>query len=84
MILPGGRSQAHAFLDALEIVDISNNIGDARSLACHPASTTHAGLSAEVREDMGVVEGMVRINIGLEDVADLVEDFDRALSAAGV
>ena len=84
VILPGGRSQAHAFLDALEIVDISNNIGDARSLACHPASTTHAGLSAEVREDMGVVEGMVRINIGLEDVADLVEDFDRALSAAGV
>ncbi len=84
VILPGGRSQAHAFLDALEIVDISNNIGDARSLACHPASTTHAGLSAEVREDMGVVEGMVRINIGLEDVADLIEDFDRALSAAGV
>ena len=84
VILPGGRSQAHAFLDALEIVDISNNIGDARSLACHPASTTHAGLSTEVREDMGVVEGMVRINIGLEDVADLVEDFDRALSAAGV
>lgn len=84
LILPGGRAQAHAVLDALEIVDISNNIGDARSLACHPASTTHAGLSPEAREEMGVVEGMVRVNIGLEDAADLIEDFEQALARAGL
>lgn len=78
-----GRSQAHAILDALELIDISNNIGDARSLMCHPASTTHAGMTAEDRDAMGVAEGMLRINVGLEDVDDLIEDMDRALKAAG-
>ena len=72
-----------ALLDALELVDLSNNIGDSRSLACHPASTTHAGLSEEVRAEMGVTEGLVRINVGLEDIEDIKEDMDRALSAAG-
>ncbi|WP_374406050.1 PLP-dependent aspartate aminotransferase family protein [Pelagerythrobacter sp.] len=79
-----GREQAFALLDALELIDISNNIGDARSLMCHPASTTHAGMSEEARAEMGVTEGLLRINIGLEDVADLTEDLDRALSAAGL
>lgn len=79
----GNRERAFAVLDALELVDISNNIGDARSLMCHPASTTHAGLTAEVREQMGVTEGLLRINVGLEDIEDLSEDLDRALSAAG-
>ncbi len=83
-ILDGGRSQAHALLDGLELIDISNNIGDARSLMCHPASTTHAGLSEEARLDMGVVEGMLRINVGLEDVQDLLEDLDKALDGAGL
>ena len=82
--VPGGRAQAFALLDALELVDISNNIGDARSLLCHPASSTHASMSAEARADMGVTEGLLRINVGLEDVADLSEDLDRALSAAGL
>lgn len=77
------RDKAFAILDALELVDISNNIGDARSLMCHPASTTHAGLSAETRAEMGVTEGLLRINVGLEDIADLAEDLDRALAAAG-
>ena len=79
----GSRVMAHAFLDALELVDLSNNIGDSRSLACHPASTTHAGLSEEARVEMGVTEGLVRINVGLEDIEDLREDIDRALGAAG-
>ncbi len=77
-----GRVRAHALLDALELIDISNNIGDARSLMCHPASTTHAGLSEADRAAMGVHEGLLRINVGLEDVADLIEDMDRALQAA--
>ncbi|AKM06576.1 trans-sulfuration enzyme family protein [Pelagerythrobacter marensis] len=79
----GSREKAFAVLDALELIDISNNIGDARSLMCHPASTTHAGMSEEARTEMGVGEGLLRINIGLEDVEDLREDLDRALAAAG-
>ena len=78
------RAQAHALLDALELIDISNNIGDSRSLMTHPSSTTHSGLSAETRESMGITEGMLRLNVGLEDVEDLIEDLDRALRAAGL
>ncbi|MDB5717927.1 MAG: cystathionine gamma-synthase [Sphingomonas bacterium] len=84
LYLDGGRKQAHGLLDALELVDISNNIGDSRSLMTHPASTTHAGLSAEVRAEMGVEEGMLRLNIGLEDPLDVIDDFDRALRAVGL
>lgn len=80
----GGREQAMAFLNALELVDISNNIGDARSLCCHPASTTHAGMSAEDRAEMGVEEGMLRINIGLEDPIDLIADMEQALTQVGL
>ena len=82
--MPDGRTQAHAVLDALELVDISNNIGDTRSLMCHPASTTHAGLEANARDEMGVREGLLRINVGLEDIADITEDIDRALGRAGL
>jgi len=78
------RVQAHALLDALRLIDISNNIGDARSLMTHPASTTHFSVSAEARAEMGVTEGMLRINVGLEDPQDLIEDLDQALTAAGL
>ncbi len=78
------RDRAFAVLDALELVDISNNIGDARSLMCHPASTTHAGMTEEERTEMGVTEGLLRINVGLEDVEDLKEDLDHALKTAGL
>jgi O-succinylhomoserine sulfhydrylase len=83
-ILDGGRAQAHRLLNALELIDISNNIGDSRSLMCHPASTTHHGVGAEGREAMGVVEGLLRLNVGLEDPADLIEDIDRALKGVGL
>jgi O-succinylhomoserine sulfhydrylase len=78
------RSQAHALLDALELVDISNNIGDSRSLMTHPASTTHYGVAPEKRAEMGVSEGMLRFNVGLEDPADVIEDLDRALAQVGL
>ncbi|MBB4154569.1 O-succinylhomoserine sulfhydrylase [Sphingomonas jinjuensis] len=78
------RAQAHALLNALELIDISNNIGDSRSLMTHPASTTHAGVSAEVRAEMGVTEGLLRINVGLEDPQDLIDDLDQALRRAGL
>ena len=80
----GSRTKAFAMLDALQLIDISNNIGDARSLMCHPASTTHAGLTEEARIDMGVTEGLLRINVGLEDIDDLTEDMDRAMRSAGL
>ena len=80
----GGRAQAHALLNAFELIDISNNIGDSRSLATHPSSTTHYGVSPEVRADMGVTEGMIRINIGLEDPDDLIDDLDQALRKIGL
>lgn len=82
--LDGGREQAHALLDALQLIDISNNIGDSRSLMCHPASTTHHGVGPETRADMGVGEGMLRLNVGLEDPDDLIEDLDQALTKAGL
>lgn len=82
--VPGGRAQAHALLDALQLIDISNNIGDSRSLMTHPASTTHHSVGPDVRAEMGVTEGMLRINVGLEDPDDLIEDLDQALTAAGL
>lgn len=80
----GTRERAFAVLDALALIDISNNIGDARSLMCHPASTTHANMGAQARAEMGVTEGLLRINVGLEDIEDLIEDMDQALAAAGI
>jgi cystathionine beta-lyase/cystathionine gamma-synthase len=79
-----GREQAFVLLNALKLIDISNNIGDARSLMCHNASTTHYSVSAEAREQMGVSEGMLRLNVGLEDPDDVIEDLDQALSGAGL
>ena len=80
----GGRAQAHALLDALTLIDISNNLGDSRSLMTHPSSTTHASVSDAVRAEMGIGEGMLRLSVGLEDAADLIDDLDQALKKAGV
>ena len=79
-----GREQAFALLNALELIDISNNIGDSRSLLTHPASTTHYSVSPDKRAEMGVTEGLLRINVGLEDPADLLADLDQALGKAGL
>ena len=62
----------------------SNNIGDSRSMMTHPASTTHHSVGPEAREAMGVDEGMLRVNIGLEDPVDLISDIDQALKAVGL
>ncbi len=79
-----GRAQAHGLLDALALVDISNNIGDSRSLMTHPASTTHSGVAEDKRLEMGISEGMLRLNVGLEDVQDVIDDLDAALRAVGL
>ena len=76
----GGRQAAFRALNALRLIDISNNLGDSKTLACHPASTTHSSVGAAERADMGIDEGSIRISVGLEDVEDLKADLDAALS----
>ena len=80
--LPGGQAAAFDFVDRLELFDISNNLGDAKSLVTHPATTTHRRLSPEERAAVGIGDGMVRLSIGLEDVDDLRDDLDQALKGS--
>jgi O-succinylhomoserine sulfhydrylase len=80
--LEGGKDSAFRFINALETVSISNNLGDAKSLITHPATTTHRNLSEEDRADVGITDGLLRLSLGLEHPDDLVEDVARALEAA--
>ncbi|MCR9268785.1 MAG: O-succinylhomoserine sulfhydrylase [Hyphomonadaceae bacterium] len=77
----GARAEAFKVLNSLRLVDISNNLGDTKSLACHPCSTTHRALSEEEQAEMGLDESWIRFSVGLEDVDDLRRDLDGALSA---
>ncbi len=77
--LEGGKQEAFAFLDRLRLVDISNNLGDAKSLVTHPATTTHRRLGPQGRAAAGITDGVVRISVGLEDADDLLEDVVQAL-----
>ncbi|WP_026613333.1 O-succinylhomoserine sulfhydrylase [Ensifer aridi] len=77
--LKGGKEAAFALQNALEIVRISNNLGDSKSLITHPATTTHKNLTDEARAELGISAGTVRFSAGIEDSEDLVEDFARAL-----
>ncbi|WP_018898313.1 O-succinylhomoserine sulfhydrylase [Rhizobium sp. 2MFCol3.1] len=78
--LKGGKEAAFALQNALEIVKISNNLGDAKSLITHPATTTHKNLTDEARAELGISPGTVRLSAGIEDTDDLIEDFAQALS----
>jgi O-succinylhomoserine sulfhydrylase len=75
----GGKPAAFKFANALTVIGISNNLGDAKSLITHPATTTHQRLKPEARAHLGITDGMVRLSVGLEDVEDLIEDLDQAL-----
>ena len=77
----GGKERAFRLLDALELVDIANNLGDAKSLITHPTTTTHQRISASERAELGITEGLLRISVGLEDVEDVKEDLAQALEA---
>ncbi|MFM9941834.1 MAG: O-succinylhomoserine sulfhydrylase [Hyphomicrobiaceae bacterium] len=79
--LAGGKEAAFRFLDALSIIKLSNNLGDAKSLITHPATTTHQRLKPEARAELGITDGLVRLSVGLEAVEDLAADIDHALSA---
>jgi O-acetylhomoserine (thiol)-lyase len=78
----GGREAGATFIDALRLVTRLVNIGDAKSLACHPATTTHRQLSAEELARAGVKEDMVRLSVGIEHIDDILEDLEQALAAA--
>ncbi|SHO63621.1 O-succinylhomoserine sulfhydrylase [Pseudoxanthobacter soli DSM 19599] len=82
--LEGGKEAAFAFSNALRLIRISNNLGDAKSLITHPQTTTHQRLSEEARQALGIGGGLLRLSVGLEDVQDLIEDIDAGIAAAGV
>jgi O-succinylhomoserine sulfhydrylase len=66
-------------MDALKVIDISNNLGDSKSLITHPASTTHRRLDVKTRESMGITDSLARLSIGLEHSSDLIKDLQQAL-----
>ena len=80
--IQGGKQAAFAVMNALRLVDISNNLGDSKSLVTHPATTTHRRLTEEARAAVGITDGTIRISVGLESVEDLVEDLEAALAGA--
>ncbi len=80
--LAGGKKSAFRFLNSLRLVAISNNLGDAKSLVTHPATTTHQRLTPEARKQQGISDGMVRLSVGLEDPLDIEADVLRGLKAA--
>jgi O-succinylhomoserine sulfhydrylase len=82
--LAGGKPAAFRFLNALRLIKISNNLGDAKSLVTHPATTTHQRLKPEARAELGITDGMLRVSIGLEAAADITDDIDRALGASRI
>ena len=77
----GSQKDAFKFIDSLRIIDISNNLGDSKSLITHPASTTHRRLSPEVQAEMGITSSVLRLSVGLEHVDDLIKDLDQALKS---
>ena len=82
MEIPGGRKAAFAFLDSLDVFKLAVSLGSTESLAEHPASMTHAGVSPEEKERTGITEGLVRLSIGIENSDDLIADIEKALETA--
>ena len=79
----GGEAAAFTVLNNLQLIDISNNLGDSKSLACHPYTTTHSNMSPEDRASLGISGGHIRLSVGLENAGDLIEDLDQALAFLG-
>ncbi len=79
--IEGDKARAFRFLNALRLIDISNNLGDAKSLITHPATTTHQRLKPEERAELGIGDDLMRLSVGLEDPEDLKEDLSQAFSA---
>ncbi|MDD2795054.1 O-succinylhomoserine sulfhydrylase [Acidocella sp.] len=81
--LKGGKAAAFALMNAFKIITISNNLGDTKSLATHPATTTHMRIGPQERARLGISDGTVRLSVGLEDPADLIDDLTQALARVG-
>ncbi|MEE2662311.1 MAG: O-succinylhomoserine sulfhydrylase [Pseudomonadota bacterium] len=79
--LSGGKDVAFKFMNSLKMIDISNNLGDSKSLLTHPATTTHLRLTPEDRQSLGIDDGMVRLSVGLEDPEDVKDDLEQAFSS---
>jgi len=75
----GGKGSAFHFMNQLQLIDISNNLGDAKTLITHPASTTHSNIAAELRAEMGISDSLLRLSVGLETAEDLIADLQQAL-----
>jgi O-succinylhomoserine sulfhydrylase len=82
--IDGDKQAAFRFLNALKLIKISNNLGDAKSLVTHPATTTHQRLGPEVRAELGIPDSMLRLSVGLETWTDLAADVDAALAASNI
>ncbi|HJZ31523.1 MAG TPA: O-succinylhomoserine sulfhydrylase [Hyphomicrobiaceae bacterium] len=82
--IEGGKAAAFRFLNALRLIKISNNLGDAKSIITHPATTTHQRLKPEARAELGISDGMLRLSVGLEATVDLTADIDRGLAASRI
>ena len=80
--LKGGLNSGRQFLNALKMLSMTNNLGDSRSIASHPASTTHSKLNAEEKRAVGITDGLVRISVGLEHIDDIIADIEQALEKA--
>jgi O-succinylhomoserine sulfhydrylase len=78
----GGLPAAQRLLDRLQMISLSSNLGDTRTIATHPASTTHSKLTDEERAAVGITDGLIRISVGLENVEDIYEDIRQALEEA--
>jgi O-succinylhomoserine sulfhydrylase len=79
--IEGGKEKAFAFMNALKLIDIANNLGDAKSLITHPATTTHSNIAAAERAALGISDGLLRLSVGLESTQDLLDDLARGLKA---
>jgi O-succinylhomoserine sulfhydrylase len=79
--IKGGKEAAFRFMNALEIIKISNNLGDAKTIATHPATTTHSRLPQDQKDALGITPGLIRLSVGLEDAGDLIAELQQALAA---
>ena len=80
--LKGGIERGKKFLDSLQMISFSANLGDTRSIATHPASTTHSKLSVEDRATVGITDGLIRVSVGLENMEDIINDLEQAIAAS--
>jgi cystathionine gamma-lyase len=81
-VLGGGLERTRNFLKALRVWTVAESLGGVESLVDHPAIMTHASLPAEVRKQLGIADGLIRLSVGVEDVGDLIADLERAFAAA--